>query len=56
MFAHQSPILQIMMLGQQLIESIHFLRRNGLHHQMNENLLFTSRGLAKAGKSSFHAP
>src|SRR5712691_4951519 len=44
-----------MMSGQQLIEAIHVLGRDGLDHQMNENLLFIDRGPAKpVSCSSFH--
>ena len=55
MFPHQLCILQIVILSQELIESLHFSRWDRLHIQMDQNLLLIGGGLAKAGSGSFHA-
>src|SRR2546425_8669847 len=56
MFAHQLRILEVMMLGQQLIESLHFIGWDGRHNQMNEYLLFIDGRLAKADlRGWFHS-
>ena len=53
-FPHQPRVLQVVILSQELIESFHFSRWDRLHLQMDQNLLFIGRGLAKAGSGWFH--
>jgi len=50
MFAHDLCVLQIVVLGDLLIEALDLIGRHQLDRQMDENLLFIGRGLAKARK------
>jgi len=48
MFADQMAVFQIVMFGEELIEALDLVGRHESHGQMDKNLLFIGRGLAKA--------
>jgi hypothetical protein len=52
--AHELGVLQIVMFGDELIEAGHFRWRHGADVELDENLLFIGRGLAKAERFLFH--
>ena len=49
MFTDQLAVLQIVMFGQKLIESLDFIGPHKPYSQVDEDLLFIDRGIAKAG-------